>query len=136
MPSAVHFDADAYQSSLTLPTLHLNGRLYTGRLLSLDEYLQFAGRLSADGAGIAGDTVRHGATFKALVRDLTTLIYGRGRPWWAFWRPTVAAQLLAMPLSVQLEALKSFSRSQATKFAHDAERVTNTPRTTPTPPSA
>lgn len=138
MPTpANHFDADAYQAAMSPPTLHLNGRLLTGRLLSLDEYLQFADRLSSAGAGLAGDgnTVADGRRFRQLVRDLTRMIYGRGRPWWAVWRRTIADELLEKPVAVQLEALKSFSKSQATKFERDAARVTNTPGTTsPTTP--
>lgn len=126
---AVEFDGDAYLAALTLPTLKLGGRVYTGRLLGFEEYLAFRERLTGPAAGIAGDSLVSPQKFSRLVRDLTTAIFGRGRPWWMLWRPTLAAQLVALPFPLQVEALKSFSQSQAAKFATDAERLTNRPGT-------
>lgn len=130
-----HFDGDAYLAALRRPTLTLGGRTYTGRLLSFDEWAQFSHRLTGEGAGIRGNSIVDARRFRALVRDLTTTIYGRGRPWWALWRPTVAQQLLAAPLAVQLAALTSFSKSQSDQFAADAERLRMTAGTpAPTTP--
>lgn len=129
------FDGDAFLAALQRPTLTLGGRTYTGRLLSLPEYLRFQDRLTGAGAGIQGNRVVDPRRFAALVRELTTAIYGRGRPWWAVWRPTVAAQLARTPLAVQVEALLSFSRSQTERFVADAERLTKTAGTTSDPPT-
>lgn len=130
------FDGDALLASLKLPTITLKGRTYTGRLLSMPEFLTFRERLTGPAAGVAGDTIVEARRFAALVRDLTVAIYGRGRPWWAVWRPTVAAHLLAMPAAVQVEALKSFLQSQMERFEADAERLqprTGTASETKTP---
>lgn len=130
------FDGDAYLASLQLPTLTLKGRTHTGRLLSLPEFLRFRERLTGPAAGVQGNAIVDPRRFQQLVHDLTWAIYGRGRPWWAVWRPTIAAQLLAMPAAVQVEALLSFSQSQMERFAADAERLrarTGTTSETPTP---
>jgi hypothetical protein len=131
------FDGDAYLNALRLPAVTLNGRTHVGRLLGFPEWLRFAARLNGPAAGVAGDEVVDARRFSRLVRDVTVAVFGRGRPWWAVWRPTIAQQLVAAPVSLQIAALKSFSRSQMEAFAADAERLQTAtgPTTDATPPT-
>jgi hypothetical protein len=126
------FDGDAFLEALRQPALRLEGRTYVGRLLSFEEWGRFAHRFTPTAAGVAGDVVLDARRFRRLVRDIVTAVFGRGRPWWAVWRPTVAQRLLRQPMAVQVEALKSFSQSQTAAFGADAARLAATPNgTTP-----
>lgn len=130
MTTNAEFDGDAYLEALKLPTFRLGGRTYTGRLLGFDEWAEFNQRLTGAGAGVSGDKVVDPRRFRGLITDLTKRIYGRGRPWWAFWRPTIAERLVAAPLALQVEALKSFCKSQTQKFAEDEARMRTAAGTT------
>lgn len=129
------FDGDAFLESLRLPAVKLDGRIYYGRLLSIPEWMRFCARLSADGAGVQGNDIVDEDRFRRLLLDLTRLVFGRGRPWWAFWRPTLAERIVAQSPAFQIEALQSFCRSQTEAFVGAAARVrAATGPTTETPP--
>lgn len=134
------FDGDAFLESLRLPAVKLDGRTYTGRLLSIPEWMRFCARLSEDGAGVKGDEIVDEHRFRTLLLDLTRLVFGRGRPWWAFWRPTIAERIVAQSPAFQIAALQSFCRSQTEAFVGAAARVRAatgpTMETPPTPTTA
>lgn len=127
-------DGDAYLAALKRPALKLEGRLFVGRVLSFEEWAKFAERFTPNGAGIRGNEVKDVARFRALVRDVITLGFGLGRPWWAFWQPTLAQRMARQPMGLQVEFLNSFSRSQAEAFSASAVALTQptgTPSTSP-----
>lgn len=129
------FDGDAYLESLRLPAVKLDGRTYYGRLLSLPEWVRFSARLTAPAAGVSGNDIVDPDRFRALMLDLVRLVFGRGRPWWAFWRPTLAERIVAQSPAFQIAALQSFSRSQTEAFVGAAARVRAATGPTPkTPP--
>lgn len=117
------FDGDAYLAALRRPALKLDGITFVGRNLSFEEWSRFSHRFTPGGAGVQGNAVIDARRFQRLVHDVVSVVFGRGRPWWQVWRPTIAARLLRQPMAVQVEALKSFSRSQTEAFGADAARL-------------
>lgn len=122
-------DGDAYLAALKRPALKLEGRVFVGRVLSFEEWAVFAERFTPAGAGVRGNDVHDVRRFRALVRDVITVGYGAGRPWWAFWQPTIAQRMARQPMSLQVEFLNSFSRSQADAFSASAVALTPKPGT-------
>lgn len=132
MPTpANHFDADAYLEAMQRPSVTIDGRVFVGRLLSFDEWSAFAGRFTPAASGVRGNAIEQNQKFAALVRDVTTAILGTGRPWWAFWRPTIAQRIARLPAAAQIAFLNSFSRSQADAFEADAAALASLTGTTP-----
>lgn len=101
------FNADAYLKALRLPSITLGGRTYTGRHLSLDEFLPFAERVAKLGAGkLSWEETKH------LVRDYCRAAFPQ--PW---WQKPVAEKLLRTPPAVIKKALSDFFACQARAMA-------------------
>lgn len=106
------FDADKFDLELGAPQIRLRGRIYTGLILSFEEFSPFEQR------SMQLDTSEQKKTdpaawereFRTFARDYLYAIFPRP-PWWAVWRRD------PVPLMLRhrglLQALKSFFHCQA-----------------------
>lgn len=127
-----HFDADSYRAAQEEPTLQIGGLLYRGRLLSIEEWLVYAGEIEQLRAADARATLRRAenedrfardeellpdirgsasSAYVALYRRYLRAVFPRRR--FRFWAPDPVAGLMAMPWGVVTEAITRFFDLQA-----------------------
>lgn len=132
----MHFNADAYRTNIAPPSITLAGRTFTGRLLSLEQWMplqhmiatlkrQLRANQSEERVESARDAYIAQARVKAAFKQLTAAMFPH--PAWKVWEPSVASLLAREPMAVQEEAVKSFIQSQETSL-----RRQTTPATPPT----
>jgi hypothetical protein len=111
----MNFNADAYVQALEVPSFTVGKRTYRGRLMSALEWQAFGRQFEAMEAGALTDDES-----RALVREFVEALFPAPPPqvtrhfFGLIKRPlpqiTPADVFMAMPVPVQLEALKSFAR--------------------------
>ena len=107
------FDADEYLAALEPPRFRFRGREYTGRLLSVEEWEPFRGRLAsldADGEDVG--------ELRDLLREFVDTLFPR--EWWRVWRPRVSDLFLTLPFGAQLAAFQDFVQAQARAMQQQA----------------
>jgi hypothetical protein len=130
-------NVDEYVAALEAPSMQIGGRLRPGRLLSYPEVARLKQFMDA-----FGDDPDDPGALARVLRFACDAAYPT--PLWqrAFfpWRPSVAEQVLALPVAAQLKVLEDFLGSQAAMMqrtalagldALAATRTTSTPRSTP-----
>lgn len=117
--TGVHFDADAYAAALAPPAFTWRGRTYTGRLLSIEEFVALHAARPVGGDDPAADA-------RAFARHAVAAWFPR--PWWSPVNRAVRA-FLAMPDAAQVAAIQSFSGAQRA-----AMPMRTTPTATASPP--
>jgi hypothetical protein len=101
------FDAQQYLESLEPATFRdPKGRLHIGRVLSYQEWLPFQDRMRELSKGESSPEKT-----TAIIREFCGALFPK--PWWKFWRRSVAEHILMLPPPAAIEALQSFSQSQA-----------------------
>lgn len=104
------FDADEMLQGLEPPTITVGGRTYRGRLLSLEEWAPFEPDIRR-----AMQREMDVAELREFLRRYVDTIFPR--PWWAaLSRPRMSSVVLALPLKVQMEALRDFLACQGRTF--------------------
>lgn len=105
------FDADAFDVELGAPRLKIDGRHYTGRILSFEEFAPFEKRsLALDDPEQQKDRAAWELAFRALARDYLRTVFP-APPWWALWRRDPVPRMLRHP--GLLGALQDFFVIQA-----------------------
>lgn len=109
------FDADQYLESLKPPEIKLQGKVYKGRLLSLEEWLPFEQTLGAfKTVKENGNAVQDLAAMKSVIRKFCEVVFPT--PFWQIFNPfkkTVAEMVIALPPAVMFKATRDFFESQA-----------------------
>ena len=102
------FDVDAYLEALDVPVVRINGRDIQGRLLSLREFMPYAGALQKLARGEANLDEAYGG-IGAFCRQAFP------KPWWRrlFFRPWVTEWLMALPPMGLVQATRDFLKAQA-----------------------
>lgn len=100
------FDGDAYVRALDPPAIKLDGRVYMGRVLSIDEWvpLEPALRKIQGGAGTLADAYH-------VIGEFCRIAFKH--PWWAFWRRPVYKKIMKLPPAALTEVTRDFLESQA-----------------------
>lgn len=129
---ALVFDTREYLDALEPPVFRHGGREVVGGFVSWDQYLRFQHRLGEWER--APKDARDVRVLRRIMRDYIRAIFPR--PWWAPWRTDVWRALRALPFAVQVEAFRSFLRSQATAHTprHEPESVPDSAQQAPPPP--
>jgi hypothetical protein len=108
-------DADRYTASLQPPRVRIDGQVYSGRVLSIQEWQPYGTRartletamdeaLKAKGEGETATTIQQVDTVVQHYRDELAMLarqYFRAvfpaAPWWAFWRKDPVPKLMLHP---------------------------------------
>lgn len=102
----MHFDTKEYLDALDAPSIDLGGRVYTGRLLSIHQWLPFKPRVSSV---ISEEGIEY-TEIRKLCLDYCRAAFPR--PWWKFWQRSVGRQVVALPPAVMMKALAAFFACQ------------------------
>lgn len=110
-PTALsHFNANAIAASLVEPVLELGRLSYTGRLLSIEEWLPFWERIqeltAANEKARAEGRPADRLAAARLYREYLRTVFPRSRR--RFWAPDPVPQLLAQPFEVVEGAMTFF----------------------------
>jgi hypothetical protein len=95
------FDADERLANLARPAIKLGGRVYVGRLLSIEEWEPFEERMEA----LKNKTMSE-PSVREFFREYGHTIFARR--WWERWKGDPTDRLLREAPIVQLEAFVSF----------------------------
>lgn len=99
------FDADQYIEALEPPVFKYGGRIYRGRILSMEDWVRFAPRLQK----AARKELSH-LDYQVLIWQLARAIFPR--PWWKVWERSVGSILLKLPIKVREAAVQDFLEPQ------------------------
>ena len=84
-----NINVDQWLDSVEKPTITLNGKTHTGRLLSYQQFLPIMKRL--EGIRDSGDN----EAYMSLATDYLNLVFPPST--FAFWKKPLASQILALP---------------------------------------
>lgn len=124
----MHFNADEYLAALEPPSVTINGRLYTGRLLSFNEWLREADALQRWQSGKASSE-----EIARMAARLLLLLFPK--PWWKFWEPSVASLMLQWPPHLWQKAVVGFINSQMEMVLKSAATIREPVTAEPPPPT-
>lgn len=131
---APYFDADAYLASLTRPQVRIDNIEYTGRLLSIEEWLEYEALFDQiSDAAAEGDGRKSVAEMRGFAERYLRAVFPReDLPWYVrlAGRDPVP-KLLALPHAALTDLLGNFVVAQLRSM----RRTTETP-TIPTGPSS
>lgn len=100
------FDADAFVAALECPSFTSGGRTFSGRILSVPEWM----RLLTRKAELEARTEQSYDEVQALVLDMVRTMFPR--PWYLPYNPAVVA-FGKLPFKAQMLAIEDFCVSQA-----------------------
>ncbi len=107
-------DADALAARFDPPTVRLGGRVYRGRILSIEEWDPFQTRIERIQSRDEDDKLGQ-AEMIALFREYGNAVFGRRRTWWE-WTLGIAVnpteRLLKLPPNAMLDVFLSFFSCQ------------------------
>lgn len=113
------FDADKYLSTIERPSIRLKGRVHTGRLLSIQEWLTFEPEMKRVQARADGEEGLQIEELRAILRRYINAVFPKPR--WRFWERSVSSLILELPIPLQVKALKSFLACQVAALNADPE---------------
>jgi hypothetical protein len=100
------FDADAYRAALELPTVKMDGRVYTGRLLSHQEWMRYQPTFERWRAGQASE-----AEMQVAMYGVLRAAFPRNPVLW--WKPDPVKKILALDPRTLEAWLEDFFKSLA-----------------------
>ena len=108
------FDADAFLETLKPPQIKLGGVTYTGRLLSIEEWLPFESRLSAfKEVRENGNRIKDLEEMKKVLKQFCDLAFPS--PLWRIMNPfrkTISERIVALPPAALFKATRDFFECQ------------------------
>lgn len=117
-------DADQYAAALEPPRVRIEGRLYSGRVLSIEEWQPYGRRAKelekAHEANPEDHSVRSG--LNAIAEEYFRAIFP-APPWWTPWRRDPVPALLRHP--ARLAILKGFFAHQVRQLKKLAAHLTD-----------
>jgi hypothetical protein len=100
------YDADSRLSQLDRPAIRLGGRLYVGRLLSLEEWEPFELRMEQ-----LKESTMTQPEVRRFLCEYSDAVFAR-RYWWQVWQRSPTQRLMRSPTAVQVEAFTNFFVAQ------------------------